>query len=78
MLKETVGKYWVYCLYLHPAYGRKYLTKEAALNDWTSGKDFIVRRNGMYTSVRDYLKLIELSDEIYLVYGKDNEKSVKL
>lgn len=37
---------------LVPAYGRKYLTSEAARQDWRDGKDFQVV-NGPYCSVRD-------------------------
>lgn len=37
---------------LLPAYGRKYSTKEAAVNDWKAGKDFKIA-GGSYCSIRD-------------------------
>jgi hypothetical protein len=43
-------------VYVLPAYGRKYMTKESALADWVSGKDFKIA-NGPYMSVRDATKL---------------------
>jgi hypothetical protein len=39
-------------LELIPAYGRVYLTKEDAVNEWMAGRDFKVI-NGPYCSVRD-------------------------
>ena len=37
---------------LVPAYGRKYLTTQAAHEDWKAGKDFKIV-NGPYCSIRD-------------------------
>ena len=39
-----------------PAYGRKYSTKEAAVQDWKDGKDFKIA-NGPYCSIRDLDKV---------------------
>jgi hypothetical protein len=39
-----------------PAYGRKYSTKEAAVQDWKDGKDFKIA-NGPYCSIRDISKI---------------------
>lgn len=39
-----------------PAYGRKYLTSEAARQDWKAGKDFKIV-NGPYCSIRDLERL---------------------
>lgn len=36
-----------------PAYGRVYQTTDAAVQDWLAGKDFKIRGDGPYCSVRD-------------------------
>ena len=48
-------------IYLAPAYGRTYQTREAMRKDWTDGKDFRVVSGldtGRYTSIRDSFELI--------------------
>lgn len=39
-------------LYLQAAYGRYYHTVDQALQDWISGKDFLIT-GGPYCSIRD-------------------------
>ena len=39
-------------IYLIPAYGRSYNSKESMLKDWEAGKDFKIL-NGPYCSIRD-------------------------
>lgn len=53
-------------LVLIPAYGRQYQTKELALKDWYTGKDFKVV-NGPYCSIRDLPYMREhMSNRIYI------------
>lgn len=54
-------------IFIEPAYGRRYLTREALLRDWEDGRDFKVVY-GPYCSNRDleYLKSTEPSG-IYLI-----------
>lgn len=49
-------------IYLVPAYGRAYDTREAMIRDWTAGKDFKILTGswtGAYTSMRDSKRLRE-------------------
>lgn len=63
-------------LILIPAYGRQYQTKELALKDWYTSKDFKVV-NGSYCSVRDLPYMREhMSSRIYLKIN-DNLISVE-
>lgn len=39
---------------LFPAYGRKYKSKSAAIDDYVSGKDFTFGKGGPYCSCRDF------------------------
>lgn len=43
-------------LYLFPAYGKSYKTKEEAVQDWMAGVDFRIH-GGSYCSVRDATNL---------------------
>lgn len=48
-------------IYLAPAYGRTYKTREDMRKDWDNGKDFKVISGldtGRYTSIRDSFELI--------------------
>lgn len=43
-------------IYLVPAYGRAYTTRDAMIKDWVDGKDFKIISSewcGSYTSIRD-------------------------
>ena len=55
-------------LFLIPAYGRFYDSKEALLNDWESGKDFRIVR-GPYTSIRDLDSLTADYDRIIAFFS---------
>ena len=47
-------------IYLVPAYGRAYDTRDAMIKDWTDGKDFKILSGpwtGAYTSMRDSKEL---------------------
>jgi len=43
-------------MYLVPAYGRNYASKQEAIEDWIAGKDFKIV-GGPYCSVRDSVNL---------------------
>jgi hypothetical protein len=49
---------------LFPAYGRKYNSKAQAIDDYTSGKDFRLGKDGPYCSCRDFR-----NQEVSLNYG---------
>lgn len=53
---------------LRAAYGRKYQTKEQALDAWVAGKDFKIFQ-GPYCSIRDYSELLQEFCNIYIAYG---------
>ena len=48
--------------YVRGAYGRKYVTIDAANKDWQSGKDFKIL-SGPYCSIRDFTLL----DTVYVL-----------
>jgi hypothetical protein len=54
-------------IFLVPAYGRTYATKEAALQAWNSGKDFQIYR-GPYCSIRDEKELHNMSSGVFIQY----------
>ena len=59
-------------LVLSPAYGRVYNTRQAALDDFAAGKDFVnesrhLTGGGTYCSVRDFAQDVKV--EIYLRKG---------
>jgi hypothetical protein len=54
-------------MFLLPAYGRSYKTKQEALSAWNSGKDFQIYR-GPYCSKRDIDQLHDLADRVYIQY----------
>ena len=58
---------------LLPAYGRKYKSKEAALLDWHSGKDFMVRNGCYYCSIRDFDNMKADFDIIDIAYFHKNK-----
>lgn len=53
---------------LRPAYGRKYATREQALEAWVAGKDFKIYA-GPYCSIRDYAAMQQQFCNIYIAYG---------
>lgn len=60
---------------LIPAYGRDYRSKQAVLNDFKSGKDFLIadissKYDGKYCSIRDFDK----SESISIRYSKLTKK----
>ena len=48
------------------AYGRRYDTKEQAINAWNQGKDFKVL-NGPYCSKRDINVMLRTNDEVCIL-----------
>ena len=48
------------------AYGRTYIDKDKALNDWQNGKDFQVY-NGPYCSIRDLDYLMRTNNKIQIL-----------
>lgn len=53
---------------LMPAYGKVYLTIDAAMADWKKGIDFRIKgaTSGQYTSIRDIAQLQEQLTTVYL------------
>lgn len=64
-------------IYLMPAYGAKYLTKDAVLNAWKEGKDFKVV-GGPYCSIRDVDVLKQTYNKIFIEYGKALDHAVRV
>ena len=54
-------------VFLLPAYGRTYKTKQQAINAWQDGKDFQIY-NGPYCSIRDIDALRQMSSGVYIQY----------
>lgn len=55
-------------IFLEGAYGRRYLTKAAALKHWKEGKDFQFHNTNTYCSIRDSVALLAKNPSgIYLV-----------
>lgn len=56
----------VNAIILQGAYGRTYENESDALADWNAGKDFFMREQKCYCSIRDF----DLNNEIldYIVY----------
>ncbi len=54
-------------MFLLPAYGRHYKTKQEALAAWDGGKDFQIYQ-GPYCSKRDIDKLHSLANRILIQY----------
>jgi hypothetical protein len=65
-------------LHAVPAYGRKYETAEALINDWLDGKDFRAV-GGSYFSIRDYALLSETYnyDDICIAFDTSGVSSVQ-
>lgn len=55
-------------LWLIPAYGRVYKSKEAVVKDWQAGKDFLID-GGPYCSIRDLNHMRNQFQNIYIDYG---------
>lgn len=53
-------------LILMPAYGRRYETNSAAMEDWNAGKDFRFIGGGSYCSVRDIGRLARDNNNVIL------------
>lgn len=58
---------------LVPAYGRIYLTTDAALADWNAGKDFRVYPTSSYTSIRDISMLKSQLTAVYIMLSNLNK-----
>jgi hypothetical protein len=54
-------------MFLLPAYGRKYKTRDQALSDWQVGKDFQID-GGPYCSIRDLDLMRRQFQNIYIIY----------
>ena len=54
-------------VFLLPAYGRVYNSKQQALSAWQAGKDFQIY-NGPYCSIRDVDELRQMSSGVYIQY----------
>lgn len=54
-------------MFLIPAYGRSYKTKEQVLEAWKSGKDFKID-GGPYCSIRDIDFMHKQFQNIYILY----------
>ncbi len=57
-------------MYLTGAYGRRYRTEQAMLDDWHAGKDFQVCGWGPYTSIRDLDTLLDDCSTLWLVQAE--------
>lgn len=65
-------------IYLMAAYGRKDITKEAALSAWKNGKDFKIV-GGPYCSIRDLEHLKKMTSKgIFIEYGKACDHAVRI
>jgi hypothetical protein len=56
-------------MFLLPAYGRSYKSREQAVKDWYAGKDFQIY-NGPYCSVRDVSMMRNMASSIFIQYDK--------
>jgi hypothetical protein len=54
-------------LFLIPAYGRSYRSREAALRDWQAGRDFQIL-GGPYCSIRDVEAMRQECARLYIQY----------
>lgn len=62
-LRQVTSPMW-----LIPAYGRQYKTREQALAAWQSGKDFQID-GGPYCSIRDVELMRQEYSNIYILYN---------
>ena len=62
-LRQVTSPMW-----LIPAYGRQYKTREQALKDWQAGKDFQIE-GGPYCSIRDVDLMRREYSNIYILYN---------
>ena len=56
-------------MFLLPAYGRQYKTREQVLRDWQMGKDFQIE-GGPYCSIRDLDLMHQQFQNIYILYDR--------
>lgn len=56
-------------LWLVPAYGRQYKSKQDVVRDWQAGKDFLID-GGPYCSIRDLDAMRSQFGNIYIDYGR--------
>jgi len=54
-------------MFLLPAYGRRYTTREQAVEAWQEGKDFQIY-NGPYCSIRDVDEMRNMASHIFIQY----------
>lgn len=62
-LRQVTSPMW-----LIPAYGRQYKTREQALAAWQAGKDFQIQ-GGPYCSIRDVDMMRQEYSNIYILYN---------
>lgn len=55
-------------MYLFPAYGKVYDTKEKAVEAWIAGKDFKIH-GGSYCSIRDALTLGSMCSTLWIYWN---------
>lgn len=58
-------------IFLRAAYGRRYHTKQQALEAWNDGKDFITHM-GSYCSIRDIALLRTNYTGVYILHDRGN------
>ena len=56
-------------MYLFPAYGKVYETKEEAVKDWMAGADFRIH-GGSYCSVRDSTNLRFSCSSLWIYWNR--------
>ena len=56
-------------LYLMPAYGKIYETKDQAIQDWMAGKDFKIVGDG-YCSIRDKENLRWDASTVWIMWNR--------
>lgn len=58
----------VHSVFLVPAYGRSYNTREEVLQDWSAGKDFKIE-DGPYCSKHDVQQLYQEFGRVHIMYS---------
>jgi hypothetical protein len=54
-------------MFLLPAYGRKYASRQDAVKAWQAGKDFQIY-NGPYCSIRDIDTMRTMASSVFIQY----------
>ena len=68
-MNQTLNQTVSASVFLEPAYGRQYKTREAALQDWQAGRDFNIE-GGPYCSRRDIAQLYQQFGRVYIRYSR--------